>query len=80
MPERTHESDARDLPIRARFTFSDGSTQDFNYPAEVWSTNTTFYVRKYDFKGKTVKKVQLDPDSRLPDQDRANNVWPRAGG
>jgi len=35
------------LPIRARFTFSDGSTQDFTYPAEVWSTNPLFYDRVY---------------------------------
>jgi Peptidase family M1 domain len=34
------------LPIRARFTFSDGSTQNFDYPAEVWSTNTLHYVRR----------------------------------
>jgi hypothetical protein len=65
-------------PIRARFTFADGTTQDFNYPAEVWSTNTTAYVRRYEFKGKKVTKLQLDPDDRLVDIDRANNVWPRA--
>ena len=33
------------LPIHARFTFSDGSTEKYDYPAEVWSTNTTHYVR-----------------------------------
>ena len=68
------------LPIRVRFTFSDNSTQDFTYPAEVWSTNTTAYVRRYEFKGKKVTKLQLDPDDRLLDLDRTNNVWPRGGG
>jgi len=68
------------LPIRVRFTFSDNSTQDFDYPAEVWSTNTTAYVRRYEFKGKKVTKLQLDPDDRLVDLDRTNNVWPRGGG
>jgi hypothetical protein len=67
------------LPIRVRFIFGDGTSQDYNYPAEVWSTNTTAYVRRYDFKGKKVTKIQLDPENRLPDIDRANNVWPRAG-
>ena len=62
------------MPIHARFTFTDGSTQDFDYPAEVWSTNTTFYVRRYDFKGKKIAKIELDPDKRVPDTDRANNV------
>ena len=63
------------LPIRARFTLSDGSTQDFNYPAEVWSTNTTRYIRRYSFAGKRVVKIELDPDHRLVDIDRSNNVW-----
>jgi len=63
------------LPIRARFTFTDGTTQDFNYPAEVWSTNTGTYVRSYEFDGKKVSKIELDPDKRLIDVDRTNNEW-----
>ena len=63
------------LPIRARFTMSDGSTQDFNYPAEVWSTNTLRYIRVYAFVGKKVAKIELDPDHKLVDIDRTNNVW-----
>jgi len=65
------------LPLHVRFTFSDGSTQNFDYPAEVWSTNTTFYIRKYAFPGKKVAKIEVDPDQRSLDTDRANNVWPR---
>ena len=67
------------LPIRARFTFSDGSTQNFDYPAEVWSTNTSRYIRQYSFTGKTITKIELDPDKRLIDIDRANNVWTASG-
>jgi len=63
------------LPIRARFTFSDGSTQDFSYPAEVWSTNTVRYLRRYSFVGKKLTRIELDPDHRLVDIDRSNNVW-----
>jgi hypothetical protein len=63
------------LPIRARFTMSDGSTQDFNYPAEVWSTNTLRYIRRYSFVGKKVVKIELDPDHKLVDIDRSNNIW-----
>ena len=68
------------LPIHARFTFSDGSVEQYDYPAEVWSTNTTRYVRKYTFSGKTVTRIELDPDKRLPDTDRSNNVWGAAAG
>jgi hypothetical protein len=63
------------LPIRARFTFSDGSVQDYNYPAEVWSTNTVRYIRQYKFTGKKLTKIELDPDKRLIDIDRSNNTW-----
>jgi len=65
------------LPIRARFTFTDGTTEDFNYPAEVWSTDPLAYDRLYAFKGKKVSKIEVDPDKRSVDTDRANNVWPR---
>jgi hypothetical protein len=63
------------LPIHARFTFSDGSVQNFDYPAEVWSTNTTYYIREYAFVGKKLTKIELDPENRLIDLSRANNVW-----
>jgi len=62
-------------PIRARFTFADGSTQDYTYPAEVWSTNSSHYVREYAFAGKKLAKIELDPERRLVDIDRSNNVW-----
>ncbi len=62
-------------PIRARFTFSDGSTQEFDYPAEVWSTNTRRYIREYSFLRKRLMKIDLDPDHRLVDDDRSNNSW-----
>jgi hypothetical protein len=66
------------LPLHVRFTFADGSTQTFDYPAEVWSTNTSYYDRFYEFPGKKVTKVELDPDKRIVDTDRSNNVWPRS--
>jgi len=63
------------LPIRVRFTFSDGTTQDIEYPALVWSTNSSKYMREYDFTGKTLSRIDLDPDHRLVDVDRTNNSW-----
>lgn len=63
------------LPIRARFTFSDGTIKDYDYPAEVWSTNTRQYLREYAFTGKDVVRIELDPDGRLLDIDRTNNSW-----
>ena len=63
------------LPIHARFTFSDGSTQKYDYPAEVWSTNTTHYVRRYGSSGRSSTGIELDPDKRLVDLNRDNNKW-----
>jgi hypothetical protein len=67
------------LPIRARFTFSDGSTQEFVYPAEVWAINQHRYVREYAFPGKTLTRIELDPERRLVDVNRGNNVWTARG-
>jgi hypothetical protein len=63
------------LPIHARFTYSDGSVESYDYPAEVWSTNTTHYMRRYNVNGKTLSRIELDPDKRLVDVDRTNNTW-----
>jgi hypothetical protein len=67
------------LPIRARLTLSDGSKVDYDYPAEVWSTNTVHYIRQYRFNGKRVVKVEIDPEKRIPDIDRSNNTWMAPG-
>jgi hypothetical protein len=63
------------LPLHVRFTFSDGTTEDIRYPAEVWSTNSVRYVRHYAFPGKRVTHIELDPEHRLVDLDRTNNLW-----
>jgi Peptidase family M1 domain len=63
------------LPILARFTFSDSTTQDFDYPAESWYMNNVMFVRRYAFVGKTLVKIELDPDERLIDDNRTNNGW-----
>lgn len=68
------------LPIHARFTYSDGSVENYDYPAEVWSTNTMHYMRRYTVTGKTLVRIELDPDKRLVDVDRSNNVWGSASG
>jgi hypothetical protein len=41
----------------------------------VWSTNSSQYSRDYAFVGKTLTRVELDPDHLLLDIERDNNVW-----
>jgi hypothetical protein len=63
------------MPLFVRFTFSDSTTQDVTYPADVWKTNSTAYTVSYTFPKKTVSRIVLDPDTHLPDADRSNNTW-----
>jgi hypothetical protein len=63
------------MPLLVRFTFSDSTTQDFTYPADVWKANSTTYTASYTFSSKTVRRVVLDPDTHLPDAERSNNAW-----
>ncbi len=63
------------LPLVVRFTFTDGTHADVRYPAEVWWMNPARYVRRYEFVGKTLAKIELDPEHRLVDIDRTNNQW-----
>ena len=67
------------LPLHARFTFTDGTTVDYTYPADIWMHDGRRYTRTYAFAGKHVARIELDPDHRLIDIDRRNNVW-SAGG
>jgi Peptidase family M1 domain len=63
------------LPIIARLTFSDSSTQNVDYPAESWYMNSVRFIRQYEFVGKKLVRVELDPDHLLIDVNRANNTW-----
>jgi hypothetical protein len=63
------------LPIRVRFTFTDGKSVNYDYPAEVWSMAGSMYVRRYAFPGETLASIELDPEHRLIDDDRSNNKW-----
>jgi hypothetical protein len=67
------------LPVRAHFKFRDGTTQEYVYPAEAWSTNSRQYgrecARESAFVNKALVHIALDPEHRLLDVDRKNNSW-----
>ena len=62
------------MPLLVRFTFSDSTTQDFAYPADIWKSGAT-YTASYDFPGKAVKEIRIDPERHFIDVVRANNSW-----
>ncbi|GMV24993.1 MAG: peptidase [Phycisphaerae bacterium] len=62
------------MPLTYRVTYHDGSSEDRLVPVEAWYTRTTF-TASWDSKGKEPSKVEIDPESRLPDTERENNIW-----
>ena len=66
--------EARDklvMPVTLRLTYADGHVIDMRLPAETWirQAATTLSVPA----GRLVR-AELDPDHRVPDRDRGNNV------
>jgi hypothetical protein len=61
------------LPVTLRVTFADGTSRDVRLPAETWirqqSTNVPVVSNS------PVVRAELDPDHRIPDKDRGNNVF-----
>lgn len=69
--------EARDklvMPVTLRVTYAGGRTRDIRLPAETWirQASTTIAV-----PAGQVVKAELDPDHKLPDRNRANNVVSR---
>jgi aminopeptidase N len=63
------------LPVDLRITFADRSTTRVRLPVEVWMQGNRYvYVQQYP---DDVTKVEVDPDDRIPDVRRENNVWPK---
>ncbi len=66
------------MPVEMRVTFADGSTRDLKLPVEVWAASDQWGVEVVGGCG-VVTRVEVDPRGLLPDTDRANNTWARAG-
>lgn len=60
------------LPATLRVEFADGSRQDISLPAESWIRNASTAVTLP--AGKTVTRATIDPDHKLPDKNRFNDV------
>lgn len=63
------------MPAIIQVTYSDGSTEDMKFPAEIWRyDNTTF--KKVIQSDKVVTSIVLDPYLETADVDRSNNYFP----
>ena len=64
------------MPVLLVLTLADGRTVRHTVPVDAWlegATETTVTIPT----DAAVERVEIDPDLRFPDIDRANNVWPR---
>lgn len=64
------------MPILIEFTFTDGSTEFMNIPAEIWRRNH-LSVKKLFVFDKEIERVELDPDWYTADTNVENNHYPR---
>jgi hypothetical protein len=60
------------MPVTLRVTLADGSSRDIRLPAETWIRQATVDVPVVG--PSPVVQAQLDPDHRIPDRDRANDL------
>lgn len=60
------------MPVEVKITEQGGKTTDFKFPVEIWQRGP-----KHTFKVNTEKRIQsveVDPNKKLPDFNRENNV------
>jgi aminopeptidase N len=65
------------MPAHVVVTRTDSTTERLAVPVETWlggATRATLRVAR----AATVARIEIDPEQRFPDTDRANQVWRRA--
>ncbi|MGQ9863119.1 MAG: M1 family metallopeptidase [Bacteroidia bacterium] len=62
------------FPIRARITYTDGSSSLWEWPAETWMKNPQ-QVLKVFYTAQPIKKVEIDPWNQTPDTNPDNNIY-----
>lgn len=66
------------MPVILKLDYTDGSTETFRIPAEIWRHNSqrATWLRATP---KTLKRAEIDPLWETADADRDNNVYEGAG-
>jgi hypothetical protein len=63
------------MPVIFRTHYTDGSSELFSIPAEIWRRNSQ-QVSKLVITDKTLERVELDPKRQTADTDYSDNHWP----
>ncbi len=61
------------MPLHFQVRFEDGSTQDFEYPVEIWYQSNRIIEEIPG--GKRIAEVVIDKYRKFPDVKRSNNKW-----
>ncbi len=62
------------MPATLQVTYADGSKKRVRIPVATWMTHKKFPVLVTG--NKRVRSATIDPDHVIPDDNRANNIWP----
>jgi hypothetical protein len=60
------------MPVTLRVTFADGTRRDIRLPAETWIRTASTDVPV--LSSSPIVRAELDPDHKIPDRDRSNNI------
>jgi hypothetical protein len=63
------------MPILLDITYTDGTVEHIDIPAEIWRKNTK-KVSKLFIRDKEIKEIVLDPKWATADTNINNNYWP----
>jgi hypothetical protein len=61
------------MPATLRFEYADGTHEDRRVPVEAWMQTGTPTLT-YDTT-RPLTRIAIDPDAKLPDASRSNNVF-----
>ncbi len=64
------------MPAELELVWQDGRRQRIALPVETWLQSGTFVLHlPGGSSGQRLSSVTIDPDHRLPDENRTNNIW-----
>ncbi len=64
------------MPSLYRIDYTDDSSEVRRLPVEAWYTGDAF-TAAIDTGGRRIKRVTIDPEHAIPDQNDSNDTWPR---
>ncbi|MBV9529100.1 M1 family metallopeptidase [Sphingomonas sp.] len=70
---RVETRDKLVMPVTLRVTFADGTRRDIRLPAETWIRQAATDVPVPG--ASPAVRAELDPDHKIPDRDRSNNLF-----